>query len=427
MRSALNKPVTMQRGMIARGLAAGKDAVERDGGRYGAGLVRNFAVVTRGEALGHGMWLDQQFVQQTRVALQSLKKGAKSRFTHPGLSADGLAKFLGRAYRANGSGTDVVRSDLHLAKSAHASPDGNLAQYVMDRAAEDPESFGASIVYDIDHQAEREHFEAHGGRIVEHPDGFIEWDAREFKSPDPQNHKNLPHARLKRLRAVDIVDDPAANPAGMFGRDPVFADAERLFSYALGVSEERPTLREFDLDPERIKVFAVKFLDRHGLAITTKEKDAAMANSQPATPPAAATPEQLGNATPQTTPEQKPAADPQAEFAAKHAKYVEAFGAENGNKWLAEGKAFDECQQLHAKAEQDRRAAELAAKDAEIAQLTAERDALQGRIEAAKLGEEKPVGFSPDGEAAKPATKATGGLTAGQAQYAAAIKMPKAA
>jgi hypothetical protein len=38
---------------------------------------------------------------------------------------------------------------------------------------------------------------------------------KEFRSPDPRNVQNLPHARCAELHAADLVDDPAATD-GMF-------------------------------------------------------------------------------------------------------------------------------------------------------------------------------------------------------------------
>lgn len=416
MRTNLSKPLTLMRGMTTRGLAESSKPVDREGGNYGAGLIRGFAVVTRGEALGHGVWLDAEFIRSTRVSLNKLKKGAKSRFTHPGLSADGLAKFLGRSYGGKQDG-DIIRSDLHLSQSARRSPDGNLAEYVLDRAAEDPESFGASIVYEIDMAAEEAHFLKHGGKIVDDPVFGRYWDASEFKSPDSDNQQNLPHARLARLRAVDVVDNPAANPSGMFGADPVFAEADHIAAYALGLSDRRPAIASLDIEPKRIKIFAQKFLDRHGLELTPKNKEASV--PKPNSDPAPISPEMNDN--PPADPPASPPVDPRAEFAEQHKAYVAEFGAANGSQWLADGKSIDECRTLHAAEIEKQRQAELAARDEQIATLTAERDELQTRIDQAKLGEAEHVEFSPEGGATKHTRFS--GLPDGVARYAASLKI----
>ena len=57
-------------------------------------------------------------------------------YTHPGLSADGLGKFLGRIHKLRREG-DKVYGDLHLSALAFKSPtDGNLGDYILERAVE---------------------------------------------------------------------------------------------------------------------------------------------------------------------------------------------------------------------------------------------------------------------------------------------------
>ena len=56
------------RGLTVRGLAKADNAIDPTGGNFGAGIIRGFAVITRGEALGHGFWIDTKFVRQTRMA-----------------------------------------------------------------------------------------------------------------------------------------------------------------------------------------------------------------------------------------------------------------------------------------------------------------------------------------------------------------------
>ena len=137
-----DKPTTF-RGTLATGLSAGSK-IDPNGGEYSAGLIPGFAVITRGEALGHGMWIDRDFVNSVSESLSS--GSVKSRYTHPDMSSDGLAKSLGRvSFCESGEEEDIVRGDLHFYESAHRSPDGDLAAHVMSLADEDSESFGASI------------------------------------------------------------------------------------------------------------------------------------------------------------------------------------------------------------------------------------------------------------------------------------------
>lgn len=230
--------------------------VDRAGGDYGAGVIRNAALVTEGEALGHRMWLDRSFVEGVHASVKATgTKGLKMRFTHPGLSSDGMGSFLGRA-KGGMTKDGITYADIHFAKSAHKTPDGDLAEYVMNLAEEDPEAFGTSIVFEPDYGAEEKF-------VSENKDE----DGR-YHSPDPNNLKNYPHARLARLRAADVVDEPAANPGGLFHRGQAIADeADRLLSFSLGLSNERPEMCHLSVDPDRTAAFVARFLNSHGLEI----------------------------------------------------------------------------------------------------------------------------------------------------------------
>lgn len=83
------------------------------------------------------------------------RKGLRSRFTHPGLSADGLGKFLGRAKNAwlDTSGPQWrARADLHISPSSHDTPSGDLGGYVLKLAHEDPDALSSSLVIEPDEE-----------------------------------------------------------------------------------------------------------------------------------------------------------------------------------------------------------------------------------------------------------------------------------
>lgn len=248
----------MLRSAPARGIE-GKGAIDRAGGDKKAGLIRGFSVITRGEALGHGLWIDDEMLASVERSINEAgKQGVKARFTHPGLSNDGLGSFLGRVKNAKRDG-DLVRADLHFSQSSHKTPDGDLAEYVMKLAEEDPASFGTSIVFRRDRAEEEKHRVAN----TTDDDGFV--------SPDKNNKQNLPHARLKSLYAVDAVDNPAANPSGMFHATDVPGEADSLLSYALGLTNERPQFSSLPVDPDRAAGFVNRFLQLNNLEIKEKE------------------------------------------------------------------------------------------------------------------------------------------------------------
>ena len=263
MKPDLSHRPKLLRSTIARGLAASSKAVDEKGGDFGAGIIRGMAVITRGEALGHYLWCDRTMLAQVADAINAGERGTKARFTHPDLSGDGLGKGLGRVKDAR-LDNDTVRADLHFFASAHESPEGDLAGYVMRLAKEDPAAFGNSIAFDPDYLAEDKFRSQHSEAD---DDGYPR-----FQTPDADNKKNLPHARVADLRAVDTVDDPAANPSGLFHRGQEIAlDAEKLLTWSLGLSSERPQLVSLDLDPDRAAGFISRFLARNNLTLSTKD------------------------------------------------------------------------------------------------------------------------------------------------------------
>ena len=261
----LDKPLTRYRTAPATGA---NPKADRAGGMYGAGLITGAAAITRGEALGHREWVDSFAVDQVIELGNRSPKGIKVRFTHPGLSADGMGTQLGRMKNFRRDGDRAI-GDIHFSRASHKTPDGDLATYVMDMADEDAEAFGMSIVFSSDDKLEREFREGN-----KDADG-------NFKSPDDGNSRNYPHIRLGKLWASDVVDDPAANPAGLFRAGHEIADeADRLCEFALGLTTERPALQHLSVDAERLAQYAARFLNSHNLEL--KEKEMTATNTAPA-------------------------------------------------------------------------------------------------------------------------------------------------
>lgn len=251
-RDALLEAPTMFRSTVLRAAPKG---IDRE-----AGTISGFAVITVGEALGHDLWIDEVFLEQLEAADRAAgDKGFKSRFTHPGLSSDGLGKFLGRSRQLYRDG-DLVRGVLSMSRAAEKSPDGNLPEYVFALAEEDPEAFGTSIVFERDRDSELRFMEANTQER--------EGEGRRFRSPDPRNKNNFRHARLSKLRCIDVVDEPAANPGGMFSAGEELASrAEALLSFAFGITGAAPDAALIGIEGERARTFLRSFLERHKLQI----------------------------------------------------------------------------------------------------------------------------------------------------------------
>jgi hypothetical protein len=331
--------------------------VDRFGGSEGAGVIHGVSLIAAGEALGHDMWIDSVTLEQVAEFANRSKTGLKSRFTHPSMSADGLGRHLGRLRNARVEG-DRVLADLHLTESSHKTPDGDLGGYVMDLSEEDPAAAGLSIVFEHDEEEEMQFMFEHGARIV---DGWF--DAREFYSPDEANVRNLRHVRLAKLRAADVVDEPAANPEGLFDRQSLPRVVDELLSYAAGLTTDKPKSEAFGVDADRATQFLGRWLDSHGLLLTPK------AEEKPMSVEPVVAPEQP--VTPQPTRE---------DFLAELKRYTDRFGAVNGQKWFEEGKSFAEALESHCD--------QLNSQIASLKETVAE---LEAKLAAVNLGEVEPV------------------------------------
>lgn len=345
------KHVRFDRATISDAVAPDIDDV---GGDYESGVIRNVAVITRGEALGHGMWVDQTMLEQVQVLGNENAEGVKARFTHPTMSSDGLGRALGRVKNFKKWGDKVI-ADLHFFESAHNTPEGDLAEYVMMLANEDATAAGLSIVFDVD-EDEQEKYQIEN------------MDSDGFDSPDPDNVQNLIHARVAQLRAADVVDEPAANPEGMFHRQSLSADAGVFLSFVAGHSNNKPSAM-FGVDPERARSFFQRWLSENELEIS-----------------------QLGlsEMDPKKT-DEGAANDTREAMLAEHLQFSETFGLENGNAWFHEGLSFDEAMHKHCEV-----------LNQTVEKLQASFDELQTKFDAIEYGETEPVTpASPDDAAGK--------------------------
>jgi len=165
-----------------------------------AGVIFGASVITTGrEAEGHGIYVDETFGRQVLEAGQASEpKGLPARFDHPNACGRAIGTHLGRWHNFRWN-AGKVRADLHLSESAAKSPDGNLKEYTLNLAAEDPDAFATSIV-----------FRAADPML---PDK----DDPEFAALEDGDPALLPHCRLDKLSHCDCVDEGAAND-GLFGK-----------------------------------------------------------------------------------------------------------------------------------------------------------------------------------------------------------------
>lgn len=165
-----------------------------------AGTIFGVSVNTIGEAKGHGVWLDKSFIETVKSLGNEKSQGVKARFGHPNMCSTTLGTFIGRFknFRIEEDAPDQVKADLFLSNSAKETPHGNLHDYVIKMAREEPDMFGTSIVF------------TQGNTYAMSEDG------RKIYTDEPQENEKL-YAECKDLHACDVVDEPAANN-GLFSR-----------------------------------------------------------------------------------------------------------------------------------------------------------------------------------------------------------------
>lgn len=142
-----------------------------------AGIIHGLQVMAIGPLNDDRPWIvDDTTLAQLEGFGNQTKQGVRSRLSHPG--GDDLSLRLGfvRNFRRTG---EVTRADLHFSKAASKSPAGDLAEFAMTLIEESPGDLGASIV----------------------PTGIM------LAEPTADG---LHPIRLKGLKAVDLVGDPAA-------------------------------------------------------------------------------------------------------------------------------------------------------------------------------------------------------------------------
>src|SRR5512137_1550935 len=119
------------------------------GGAIADDEILGVSIATTGEAQGHRLLFDDVTLTQLQQLGAAKAGGIKSRFTHPDWFHDGLGKYLGRFHNIRRAGDKLV-GDLRISSTAHSSPAGDIGQYVLDLAMEDPAALGVSVVVDLD-------------------------------------------------------------------------------------------------------------------------------------------------------------------------------------------------------------------------------------------------------------------------------------
>jgi hypothetical protein len=132
-----------------------------------AGIIFGVSVITEGPALGHDLIVDAKTIAQLKASSTTFSSGVKVKAEHKG----GVSEILGviKDFRVEGK---KLIGDFHLLSTAQGR------EHVLELAEKMPDTFGLSVSF----------------------------------QGEPEGNK----ARCTKIRSVDLVADPAANPGGLF-------------------------------------------------------------------------------------------------------------------------------------------------------------------------------------------------------------------
>lgn len=185
--------------------SAPSGAVDRE-----KGIIHGVAVCSEGEAKGHGVHLDSEFISDVVDGGNAKdRQGLKARFGHPTMCSESLGTFIGRFKNFSVDG-EIARADLYLSNSAKDAPGGDLYEYMLTMAEDEPDMFGTSIVFTPGKFYRRNE---DGDKVY----GYTktgEWNEVYDETEGPE------FIEMAELHGCDAVDEPAANE-GLFSGETI--------------------------------------------------------------------------------------------------------------------------------------------------------------------------------------------------------------
>lgn len=189
--------------------------------------LRGVSIITAGEAKGHGVHISREFLNEIVRLGNEKKAGIKARFGHPQLCVDAIGTELGRFTNFRLDENKVV-ADIEFIRTP---ANEKFVQHITILADKDPELLGTSIVFEDD------------GNYYDENGNTVEWDRL-------REHEKL-FIYPTKLFAADFVDEPAANPAGLFTKNA----ADRRIS-AIIATEGAKLLDNFTNKLEKMGLFS---------------------------------------------------------------------------------------------------------------------------------------------------------------------------
>jgi hypothetical protein len=287
------------------------------------GIIEGVSVCTAGEAKGHGVSLDSEFIDSVVGFGNEKKQGLKARFGHPNMCSTALGTFLGRFKNFRREGEQAL-ADLFLSNEAKDTPNGNLYDSVLGMAKNESDMFGTSIVFSPGRAFRKDE---NGNKWFqfcrESYEGVEVWYENEDaeKREDEEGLSDELYIECAELHACDTVDEPAANE-GLFskfaqesiaGQVTEFLDLNPQVWEALSANPD--ILKALSLHAAKLDEFIAKYQ-------TYKSKEGAIHMSEETKNPAEGSeePAAIVPETPETQPE---AAEPEAAPATEETGTIE--------------------------------------------------------------------------------------------------------
>ena len=256
-------------------------------------------------------FVDEETLQQVVDLGNAAPKGVKVRYTHVE-HEDAMGSHLGRAHNFRIEDMSV-RADITFAKSAFASPKGNLAGYVMSLAEEDSESLGMSVA------------------------GMLDANRMSDESDD-----GMMPLRFYELYSADVVAEPAATRNGIFSIQEGNMKDELGVKVEVSVDEDKKPQSEMEEQsppnekPDGLEAEEVKDEElEEGYPEEPMAEEGSEGEEEPVEAEEEKVEDKLEEDEEEVVAEKKP-------IAASAKLFVEHFG-KDGALWYLEGRDLNEC------------------------------------------------------------------------------------
>jgi hypothetical protein len=281
------------------------------------------------------------------------------------MSSTALGTFLGRAknFRVDGN---IARADLFLSKEAKEAPGGDLYNYVLGMAENEPDMFGMSIVFKPGKKYQRDE------------DGEKVFSGFDDSAPV--------YVEMGKLLAADFVDDPAANAGGLFNSDTIAGQVSEFLDthpHVFELLQERPEIAELFF--ERYKGYLERKAEENKTDFDAQSIEKEVA--------AVAVSDNESLSVDNTNKEENP-----MEARELFAEMEEKFGSEIASEVFKSGGGMEEAEALAESKQFAEVIEERDAYEAENAELKAQVEELNAKLSAITSGEEEAIELDADEE-----------------------------